>query len=77
MRNPHGLGMGGGNRFAFRRSQEESLDWGPTGTKAVDTLHSIHDGHDAQGLPANQVHAAFFLQAEHGPDVRTREEIRQ
>lgn len=75
MRNPHGLG--GRKSVCIRRNQEESLDWGPTSTKGVDARHSIHDGNDAECLPANQVHSAFFLQAENGPEVRTQEERSQ
>lgn len=55
----------------IRRKQEERLDWGPTSAKGVDALYSIHDGDDAQGLPANQVHMAFLLQTENGSEVRT------
>lgn len=43
----------------------------------MDALDSIHDGNDAQSLPANQVHSAFFLQAENESEVRTREERSQ
>lgn len=53
------------------------MDWGPTSTKRVDALHSIHDGNDAKGLPANQVYSAFLLQAENGAAIRTWEETSQ
>lgn len=45
----------------FRRNQEESLNWVLTSTEGVDALYPIHDGNDAKGLPANQVHSAVFL----------------
>lgn len=44
----------------IRKNQEESLDKSPIGTKGMHALYSIHDGNDAQGLPANQVHSAFL-----------------
>lgn len=57
--------------FGVRWNQEGYQDWEPTSAKSVDALYSIHDGNDAEGLPANQVHSAFLLQAENGSQIRT------
>lgn len=54
-----------------RWNQEECWDWEPTSAKSVDALYSIHDGNDAKGLPANQVHSAFLLQADNASEIRT------
>lgn len=61
---------GGCGTAAVRCPTSSNQDSGLTSTKSVDALYSIHNGDDTKGLPANQVHMAFLLQAENEPGTR-------